>query len=101
MMRTTMPTSKPLPGKPSPKLAQMLREATPQQRENAIRVASNLLAIKARKWALRVAESSTTPGGSEMPPEAAPSVSSTPETASDTAQRLDGPGPGGAGDKEK
>ena len=74
MMRTTMPTSKPLPGKPSPKLAQILREATPQQRENAIRVASNLLAIKARKWALRVAESSTTPGGSEMPPEAAPHV---------------------------
>lgn len=40
------PAKKP-PAQPSPKLARMLQAATPQQREEAIRIAAKLLAIKA------------------------------------------------------
>ena len=41
-------TEKP-PAQPSPKLVRLLNQATPQQREEALRVAARLLAIRARK----------------------------------------------------
>ena len=37
---------------PSPKLVQMLRDATPEQRKEAARVTASLLLIKARKNAV-------------------------------------------------
>lgn len=40
--------SKKSPPKPSPKLAKMLADATPQQRQEALRIAARLLAAKAR-----------------------------------------------------
>lgn len=47
-MSTTQPSKKPSL-QPSAKLAQMLKDATPEQRNNAIRVAAKLLAIRAQK----------------------------------------------------
>jgi hypothetical protein len=48
MPPTTPQSSQPSKG-PSLKLRQMLKDATPQQREEAIRVTANLLALKAKK----------------------------------------------------
>lgn len=44
-----MKSAKRPPAQLSPKLAKMLRDATPQQREEALRVTSKLLTIRARK----------------------------------------------------
>jgi len=48
---TTKPPSKTPSGKPSPKLAQMLQDATPQQRDEAAKIVAKLLAIRAKKRA--------------------------------------------------
>ena len=47
MTNTTQPFKKPS-GKPSPKLAQMLRNATPQQIEQATKIAAKLLKAKSK-----------------------------------------------------
>lgn len=44
-----MKPTKTAPVQPSPKLAGMLQTATRQQREEAIRIAARLLAIRAKK----------------------------------------------------
>jgi hypothetical protein len=45
---TTTPQPKKLFGKPSQKLAQMLKDATPEQRAQAARIEAALLAKRAR-----------------------------------------------------
>ena len=47
-MSTAPPPKKPS-AQPSAKLAQMLKDATPAQRAQAVRVAANLLAKRAKK----------------------------------------------------
>ena len=44
-----MQDSKKSPAKPSPKLAKMLSEATPEQLAEALKVTAKLLAMRARK----------------------------------------------------
>ena len=39
------------PGRPSPKLVQMLADLTPEQREQAVLVTARLLALRAKKKA--------------------------------------------------
>ena len=51
-MTTNSPSKKPS-GTFSPKLAQMLRDATPQQRDEAAKIVANLLAIRAKKAAAK------------------------------------------------
>ena len=51
-MTTNSPSKKPS-GKPSPKLAQMLQDATPQQRDEAAKIVAKLLAIRASKAATK------------------------------------------------
>lgn len=43
-----MQDSKPSPAQPSPKLAKMLSEATPEQRAEALKVTAKLLATRAK-----------------------------------------------------
>jgi len=64
--------SKPILGKPSPRLAQMLQDLTPDQREEAVKIAAKLLVIRARKRAQNASARSAPP-----PPT---SPSETPET---------------------
>jgi len=51
-MTTNSPSKKPS-GKPSPKLAQILQDATPQQRDEAAKIVAKLLAIRASKAATK------------------------------------------------
>ena len=50
---STVQNSNPSPGKPSPKLAKMLQEMSPEAREEAFRITAKLLAIRAKNRILR------------------------------------------------
>ena len=49
-MPPTTPPAKTLPEEPSKRLGEALLKLTPEQREEAMRIAAKLLAIKAKKF---------------------------------------------------